>query len=204
MLKQFLAKIPNHIKLVVKIYLLNLVLFLGYRLIFYTVNQSSDIDTVPMFEKIWAFRMGLEFDTAVFCWITFLPWTIWSVAYFFNKPTIYKIGFYLFLGFQLLYHFICIANIPYFTQFGSHLNKNALLWSEEPSFVFGLIFGSIYYWGYILLYLFMGIILVKASLKLFLNFKIESLHKLKPKWYNAVIVFSLFTGLLVLGSRGRI
>jgi phosphoglycerol transferase MdoB-like AlkP superfamily enzyme len=204
MRKQFLTSIPNHVKLVLKIYLLNLVLFLVYRIIFYIINQSSDINTVPVFEKIWAFRMGLEFDTAVFCWITFLPWTIWSVAYFLNKLSIYKIGFYLFLGFQLLYHFICVANIPYFKQFGSHLNKNALLWSEEPSFVFGLIFGSIYYWSYLLLYLFIAIILVKVSFKLFLNFKKELSHTLKPKWYSAIIAFSLFTGLLVLGSRGRI
>ena len=122
--------------------------FFIIRLLFYYYNQSSDVGNVPFSEKAMAFRMGLEFDTAVYCWIAFFPTLLWSIAYFFNQKRFYTIGYYGFLALQLLYHLICIADIPYFKQFGNHLNKGAFLWSESPDFAVGVIFGSFSDWGF--------------------------------------------------------
>ena len=78
-------KIPAHIKLIFKLYGLNLIVFFLIRLCFYFYNQSSDVGTVSFYEKCMGFRMGLEFDTAVFCWIAFLPALVWSGAYLMKK-----------------------------------------------------------------------------------------------------------------------
>ena len=119
------SKIPAHFKLLFKLYGLNLVVFFCIRFVFYHFNKSSDVGAVSFYEKLLAFRMGLEFDTAVFCWIAYLPTLLWSIAYFFKQKAFYAFGFYGFLTLQLIYHFVSIADIPYFTQFGTHLNKGA-------------------------------------------------------------------------------
>ena len=91
MFDKFLEKLPAHFKLIAKLYGINLIVFFCIRLLFYYYNKSSDVGSVPFYEKMMAFRMGLEFDTAVFCWIAFLPALIWSVAYFLKHKTIYSI-----------------------------------------------------------------------------------------------------------------
>ena len=102
MLKTLLAKIPSEAKLLFKLYFLNLFLFLFVRFLFYHINKSSDIDNVPLIEKLMAFRMGLEFDTAVFCWIAYFPTLTWFVAAITKKNKLYIAGFYGFLVLQLI------------------------------------------------------------------------------------------------------
>ena len=159
------GKLPAHIKLLFKLYGLNLIVFFVIRLLFYYYNQSSDVSDVAFLEKVMAFRMGLEFDTAVYCWIAFFPTVLWSIAYFFNHKQIYNIGYYGFLFLQLLYHLICIADIPYFKQFGNHINKGAFLWSESPSFAVGVIFGSFSYWGFFIVFFITTYLFIRISKK---------------------------------------
>lgn len=203
MFKKLSNKLPAHIKLLFKLYSLNLVIFFIIRLLFYYHNQSSDLENVPFFEKVMAFRMGLEFDTAVFSWIAFFPSLIWSIAYFFNHKLLYKIGFYGFLFLQLVYHFIGVANIPYFKQFGTHLNKGAFLWSESPSFAVGVIFGSFSYWGFFIVFFMTTYLFFKITSKQFSNFKNQIESEKQPKWYFSLIVFVLIGVTVTLGARGR-
>lgn len=203
MLKRLLIAIPAHVKLLLKIYLLNLLFFTIYRLIFYISNHSPDL-TIPYADIILAFKLGLEFDISSFSWIALLTWIIWSLGYFLNKRGIYAVGFNFFLGCQLLYHFICIADIPYFKQFGSHLNNNAFLWNDNPKFVFGLIFGSFSYWGYLLLFVIFGIILFKISRQLFKSFQKQLSLQEQPKESKALLIFLLIGGLIVAGARGQV
>ncbi len=147
--------------------------------------------------------MGLEFDTAVFCWITYFAVLIWSVAYFFKNQKLYTFGFYSFLLLQLLYLFICVADIPYFKQFGTHLNKNAFLWSENPSFAAGVIFGSFSYWGFFILFFLFAFILLYVSKKMFSGFKKQEQNQPKANRYYSILVFALLSALVTLGSRGR-
>ncbi|MCE3259134.1 MAG: sulfatase [Bacteroidetes bacterium] len=173
MLKKFIGKIPPHFGLLIKLYFLSLILFLFIRVFFYAMNHSQDTGTVPFFEKFWAFRMGLEFDTAVFCWIAYLPVLIWSLASLFKNSfaAVYRAGFIAFLILLCVYYFVSVANIPYFAQFGSHLNKNALLWNENPGFVLGMIFGNFSYWGYLLLFLVVMIAGIVVSKKIYKDFQ---------------------------------
>ena len=100
MLKNLIANIPEYIKLLVKLYAFNLLLFFCIRLLFYYFNNSSDTDTVSFYEKVTAFKIGVEFDTAVFCWIAYLPALLWTLAYFFKRTKLYTYGFYCFLALQ--------------------------------------------------------------------------------------------------------
>jgi phosphoglycerol transferase MdoB-like AlkP superfamily enzyme len=203
MLKQLSEKIPAHIKLIFKLYALNLVLFFLVRFLFYFVNKAADVDTVGFAEKLLAIKTGFEFDTAVFCWIAYLPALLWSLAHFFKQPKLYSIGFYIFLALQVLYYFVCIADIPYFAQFGAHLSRNAFLWNESPDFAVGVIFGNFFYWGYFLVFFPIAFLSVKLSKRMFLSFKQAEKEQQKPTWYFSLLVFALLISIITIGARGR-
>ncbi len=203
MLKKISAKIPTHITLLVKLYVANLLLFFIIRALFYFVNKTDDTTEVVFFEKLMAFRMGLEFDTAVFSWIMYVPVLFWSLAYLLRKNLLYTLGFYFFLCLQCVYIFICIANIPYFSQFGTHLNRNAFLWNDDPSFAAGVIFGSFYYWGYFLIYFPMIFILWIFNHRHYTLFTQQEAARPKVKWYFALLAFIVLVALVSIGARGR-
>ncbi|MBA2613307.1 MAG: LTA synthase family protein [Bacteroidetes bacterium] len=205
MLKKIIEKIPAHIKFLIKLYLLNLLLFFVMRFIFYFVNRSSDVGTVSFLEKAMAFKMGVEFDSAVFCWIAFLPTFIFSISHFLKHKfkSIYVLGFYSFLILELIYFFVCAANIPYFQQFGNHLNKNALLWNDDPGFVAGMIFGNFSYWGYLLLYFFIVFVFIKATNRFYKKFKEQIPNEQTEKVIYTALIFIIFSGLIIIGARGR-
>ncbi len=152
-----------------------------------------------------AFRMGLEFDTAVFSWIAFLPALFFSISLFLKHKIkiIYGFGFYSFLALEFIYFFICLANIPYFHQFGNHLNKNALLWNESPAFITGMIFGSFSYWGYLLLYFLFLFVFVKFVHRFYNTFKIQIRAEINTKIIYVVLAFILLAGVVTIGARGR-
>ncbi len=205
MLNRVVQKIPAHIQFLFKLYALNLILFFCIRFIFYLVNKATDVGNVVFFEKLMAFRMGLEFDTAVFCWIAFLPVLVFSISHFLKHKfkKLHVFGFYSFLVLQLIYLFVGIANIPYFAQFGTHLNKNALLWNEDPGFIVGMIFGNFSYWGYLLLYIFIAFVFVKIMQRFYKTFKFQMQHEKKLKSVYSLISFIIFAALVTIGARGR-
>ena len=205
MLDKLIQKIPAHFKFLIKLYLLNLIVFLFIRSVFYFINKSSDAANVSFFDQLMAFRMGLEFDTAVFCWIAFLPTLLFSVSHFLEHKikSIYVFGFYSFVGLELIYFFVSVANIPYFSQFGTHLNKNALLWSEDPGFIIGMIFGNFSYWGYLLLYFLIAFVFIKISKKLFNKFQAQIITDKQNKKVFVAIMFVVFSVIVTIGARGR-
>lgn len=203
MLKKLNENIPAHIRLLFKLYVFNLVLFFLTRLLFFIVNKATDVAMVPFSEKALAFKTGFEFDTAVFCWIAYLPVLLWSMAFLFKQSKLYAMGFYSFLGLQLVYYFVGIADIPYFNQFGAHLSRNAFLWNESPDFAVGVIFGNFSYWGYFLVFLPIAFILIRFSKYLFLAFQRREEQQAKPAWYTAFIFFIFLISIVTIGARGR-
>jgi len=65
-----------------------------------------------------------------------------------KKQKLFSIWYFCLLFLNLIYFLIDATDLPYYKQFGTHLNKNAFLWNENPNFVLGMILGSIYYWGF--------------------------------------------------------
>ncbi|MBK6835896.1 MAG: sulfatase-like hydrolase/transferase [Bacteroidetes bacterium] len=155
MLRKIIDKIPQHVKIIAKLYILSMLFFSFFRIVFYFTNQSKDIAAVPFFQKLYAFRMGFEFDSACLLWILSIPILLLSISYIINRQnkSIHKFTLLFFALLLNIYLFVCTVNIPYHKQFGSFLNKNALLWNDEPSFIIGMIFGSFSYWGFLLLFI---------------------------------------------------
>jgi phosphoglycerol transferase MdoB-like AlkP superfamily enzyme len=202
MLQKIRQQLPTHIRLLLKMYVLSLLFFLIIRFTFYALNHSVDVSNVSFFEHFIAFRMGVEFDTVVTCWILFWPVLFFSLAFIFNFKWLFPIGFYPFLGFALLYVFVSVADIPYFNQFGSHLNKNALLWNESPSFVVGMIFGSVYYWGFLFLFIILAFLYFIFSKRFYNTFVNSEKNKLNV-WYWRIVASAVLSGIVVIGARGR-
>lgn len=168
MLRRITDKIPQHVKIIIKLYILSMLFFSLFRLIFFLTNQSEDTANVPFFQKLYAFRMGFEFDSACLMWILSIPILILSIAYIVNKQNkgIHKFTLLFFTILLNIHLFICTVNIPYHKQFGSFLNKNALLWNDEPSFIIGMIFGSFSYWGFLLLFVLSSVLFTFFAKKL--------------------------------------
>ncbi|MES2762928.1 MAG: sulfatase-like hydrolase/transferase [Bacteroidota bacterium] len=204
MLKRIIEKIPADVKLLFKLYILDLFLFFFIRFIFYYFNRSSDVGNAPFFEKAMAFERGLEFDTSVFCWIAIFPVLIWFLAALSKKPALYSFGFYGFLMLQLIYFFVAIADIPFFSQFGTHLNRTAFLWSDSPNFAVGVIFGSFSYWGFFLIFIPVAFILIRSSKNYLKVFKSQLQHTAHFKWHHKFLQFIVMCCILTIGARGRI
>jgi phosphoglycerol transferase MdoB-like AlkP superfamily enzyme len=191
--------------LLVKLHLFNLLLFFLFRLVFYWYNHAASSAPVPRIDTLMAFRMGVEFDSAVLCWIAFLPVLVFSIAYLLRDHFvfIYKAGFAVFVILLLIYYFVYTADIPYYRQFGSHLNHSALLWNESPDFVAGLVFGSFSYWGFLLVFLVMTAIALFMFRRFFRSF-LQELPENRPHRFVWTIVYCLLlSGLVTLGARGR-
>lgn len=204
MLNKLIENIPILFKFLIKIYCINLILFFLIRLFFYFYNQTTNLNSTPLIEKLMAFKMGLEFDTAVFCWVLFLPFLLFSIATLLKNLTFLKFGNFIFIMFQLILHFICVANIPFYNQFGTHLNNTAFLWSDNLDFAFGIIFGNFSYWGFLFLYALIIIPLIYLNKKAFKTYTNEFKIKLNYKWYKQVLTFIMISALITVGARGRI
>lgn len=198
--------IPPYIRLLLKLYGLNLVIFFCFRFIFYSVNQSADTGEVPWILRLKAFRIGLEFDSAVFSWIAFLPTLLWTLAALFPKylSFLYRGTYIVFVSMLAVYYFICTVDIPCYDQFGSHLNRNALLWKESPGFMLSMIFGSFAYWGYLLLFIAIVVPAIYVFNRQYRVFKNQLAVEKHPKWYVTFLAFGVAVGLLIGGARGRI
>lgn len=205
MLKRLIGKTPIHFKFLIKLYVLNLLFFFLIRLFFYWYNKSTDTGPVSAFEKLWAFRMGLEFDTVVFGWIGLFAVLFLSVSAFFDHQFkfIYRSGYYVFVLLELIYLFIAVADIPYYAQFGTHLNKNALLWNDDPGFVTGMIFGNFSYWGFLLLYAAVAFAFIKAAGRCYRSFQSAITTSLPAKPVYKIIFFIFLGALTMLSARGR-
>lgn len=201
MLNRFRQHIPAYIPFFVKLYLLNVLLFFIERVLFYFYNQSVDVGAVNLSDKLMAFKTSWEFDTTIICWIFLIPFLAFGVLEI-TKQIQYTRFVYWFCLFCLaVAHFVSIANIPFFHQFGTHLNRTAFLWSENTSFAIGVIFGSFMYWGFILVYLPILVLLIYVSNRFYRSYQANVSH---IKWYKQSVVALFGIAFLLLGMRGRI
>jgi phosphoglycerol transferase MdoB-like AlkP superfamily enzyme len=205
MLKRFFATLPAFLITVVKLFLLEFLILTFCRVIFYFSFKPADISATGALPVLEAFFMGLEFDMVTATYALLFPAFLLLVNEFFHKKTrlVSLVVFIVTLVIFWLYALISAADFPYYNQFGSHLNKQAFLWAASPWFVIRLIFGTISYYGYLLLFI-IGAIFIFRMLKLI--FKAYR-HQLQVK--NAGVAKTLVTALilvpfLIIGARGRL
>lgn len=202
-MKYFTAYIPAF-----KIILTALIAFTAYRLFFLFFNSES----IPEHAEHVAFLYyrsllyGVNFDLVIICYIL-SPFVIFCFIQQFLLPekqqegsrahTLFKWYFIIALSVCL---FICAADIPYFKQFATHLNKDAFTWGSSPGFVFKLVFSSFSYWGFLLLFFLLSVFIyfrVSAIIRTVV-FPSARLNKLAAT--GIFLMLALFT---FIGARGR-
>ncbi|PBQ32105.1 hypothetical protein CNR22_10090 [Sphingobacteriaceae bacterium] len=204
MLKKIFNFLPAFVITLAKLFLLEFFTLSLFRLVFYYCFKTIDSSQTNGFIILKAFRMGFEFDMVVTTYALLLPALLLALNDFLFKRTmwIHKISFWITILFLWLYAFVSIADLPYYNQFSSHLNRQAFLWADSPSFVFGLIFGNISYYGYLFLFIILAIILYKLVKRIYADhlIRLQNYPQGILKKISAVILLVPF---LIIGARGR-
>lgn len=202
--KYFHDRFPPFLSIAFKLFLLEFFLLNLFRCIFYFSFKTLDITEIPFAIVGKAFLMGLEFDLVATSYAMFLPTFLLIISDFFYHKTkaFYRISFIATLIIFWIYAFISAADLPYFHQFNSHLNKQAFLWAASPSFVLKLVFGNFSYYGYLLLFLLVAAFIFKVVAKIFYPNSLTNVNVKGPKeTFIATIIIIPF---LVVGARGRL
>lgn len=204
MLKSFFRQIPSSIHFLNRCFIFGIIFFIFFRFLFFEIYKPNDEQEISLVLK--SFFFGLRFDNALLCYSFFLP----LVLLFANELSGFKLNFLksfsvFFIGFVfLIYQFIFAADIPYYKQFGNHLNKNALLWKNNASFVLGFIFENFSYWGFLLVFIFTATVTIFLIKKI--NQKLSAHIKMQVRLNRASLTlwFILYVGFLILGARGTL
>lgn len=204
MLKRLFKFLPAFIVTLAKLFLLEFFTLSLFRVVFYYCFKTIDSSRTDTLIILKAFRMGFEFDMVVTAYALILPAVLLALNDFVFKRTLWthKISFFFTVVFFCLYAFISMADLPYYNQFSSHLNRQAFLWADNPSFVFGLILGNISYYGYFFLFLVLAVLLYKIIKRIYADHLIllqNHPHSILKK----VIAVVLLTPVLIVGARGR-
>jgi phosphoglycerol transferase MdoB-like AlkP superfamily enzyme len=200
-----LKQVPWLIVSAAQLFLIEFILLSGFRLVFYLALKTPDVSLQPGETILRAFRMGLEFDMVATTYALLLPVFLLVLHQLLHKKTRFfnRAGFMITVTILILYAFISCADLPYFKQFGSHLNKQAFLWNASPAFVLQLIFGSFSYYGYLFLFMLLGYFLYRAVKKVF-DVNLEKVDEQDARWGRVVISLVLLAPFMVAGARGRL
>ncbi len=206
MLNRFVSQIPAFIKLIVKFYVLTICFFFLYRLLFFIYNKPIKIAKIPLKTALSLFEKSILFDNTMFSYITFLPLLLLSMSYFIRNKfhKLYQVAFISYVIFIPIYLFICATDVPFFAQFGSHLNKTALMWSESPGFIFEMIFSNISYWGFLIVFIISVFLFYVISKKIYNSYTHQIKTEIRFKLPYSILLFLVLGGITILGARGRI
>jgi phosphoglycerol transferase MdoB-like AlkP superfamily enzyme len=192
--------VPAYLKFLFWCFLIQLLVFLLYRSLHFFYNR-------PAFGELkntgQAFLVGLQFDLSVLCYLCTPFFLVSSLAFLLNKNNL-KLSFWFFwlsLLFVFLSQLVCAASIPYYKQFGNHLNQNAFLYAKEGKYVGALIIGDKGYWGFLLLFVVVYMTTVVFMNRLFRQFRQAPYFKYSGIQKAGILILS--SALLFLGIRGR-
>jgi phosphoglycerol transferase MdoB-like AlkP superfamily enzyme len=145
---------------------------------------------------------GVNYDLVIICYFI-SPFVIFVFIRSQSNKAFPK-GYLFFKWFLIILFFIsfliCAADIPFYKQFGSHLNKSFLAWTESPGFVLKLIFSNVAYWGYLLLFILLSFFFYKRISKIFSDIDTGPQQIKRSLSIPVFLFFALFT---FVGIRGR-
>lgn len=197
--KNFIAFIP-----VFRISFVSVIAFTFYRMCFIFFNKESIPvnPKEPFYHYGRSLLYGLNYDLVITCYLI-APFLLFIfIKQMFRSHTSSGYGifkWYFIITFTICF-LICAADIPFYKQFGNHLNRGFFVWTESPGFVIQLIFSNISYWGYLFLFLLLSFFFYKSVKKIFNTIYISA-NEIN-RGYSALIF--LFLGLFTfIGIRGR-
>jgi phosphoglycerol transferase MdoB-like AlkP superfamily enzyme len=204
MLKYF-PSLSYFVGLILKLALFYSVLFFIVRLLFCYFNIPEN-NNEQFSDYLSAYIMGLRFDLIIISYVLMLPALILFLHQTFfkaNKFLITAIKMYLGLITALIL-FIACANIPYFAQFGSHITTSVFAWRLTPGYTLKLIFSSIGYWGFFIVFLLLFVSYIKLS-NIFFRIYLKNLDKMPTNSLLASIGrFLVLAFLIFAAARGRL
>lgn len=204
MLKRIYHSIPSSFRYLNWVFILGLFGFLLFRIIFFIVFKSEEATEFTLVLKCFFF--GIRFDNALMCYILILP----LVLLFLYELSNFKLKFLkafavFFIGLMLIvFQFVSTVDIPYFSQFGNHLNRNALLWKDNAKFVLGFVFESFSYWGFLFLFIVAAVAIIYGLIFLSKKLKAENIYYLKFRKIILLFWFLIYVGVFLIGARGTI
>lgn len=200
-----LRQLPAYTRLLLKILGFYALVFLLCRWIFCLFNQPDNTQET-LLSYLQAYLMGLRFDLLVISFFTMLPAVVLFVHQGFLKQGKWLVHFsnwYLALV-SLFLFFIACADIPYYSQFGSHINKSVLVWRLSADYTLKLVFSSFYYWGFFLLFLLLYLVTVFALKRFFKQYRQQVALEHPRVWWKNAILFLITAFVLFAFARGRL
>ncbi|NWF88830.1 MAG: LTA synthase family protein [Ignavibacteriaceae bacterium] len=201
-----LAQYKNII-VTLKIYLLLISIFTFFRIILFATNFENirkEDGSIEWANSILAFIMGIRFDIVVSGYILLLFFIALTFIELFNKNRKifqYLLFYYLLISVTLAF-ILSAADIPYFKQFYSRININALQWIDSPFFIIKMIIQEPRYYLIAIPLIIVIIIFYKILKKIFLIFNKNSGSQ--PKVFLHLLFSALFLLLMLIGIRGRV
>lgn len=198
-------KVPTFFIVFIKLFLLEFICLALFRIAFFLIfkhHMTSDSDIANILK---AFFVSWRFDMVTSLYALYMP-LIWIILNeWFEKKTkwFHLMGYYTSLILFSIFLFISVADFPYFNQFQSHLNKQALLWNDHIGFAIRLILGNIAYYGYFFLFLFLAYIQFRIIRIIFLSSKIRS-ATYPSSIFSRIIFIIILIPFIIMGSRGRL
>ncbi len=187
-----------------KVIIIAIIAFTIYRLCFIFFNRESIPSDASnkLFLFSRALLFGFNFDVVISCYIIAPFFICVSICQFSSKALarLYPFFKWYFIVLFSACMLICAADIPYYKQFGSHVSKEFCVWSDSPSFIVKLIFSNIAYWGYLVLFILLGVFIYKCISKIFLSIQIQ---KYSSNKFITIVVFLILSLFLLVGMRGR-
>lgn len=197
--------LPPFFTLVLKLAGCYLLFFFCCRLLFCYFDVPATNQEPPA-DYAYAFFMGLRFDLIITAYVLMLPALLFFIHQVFLRHShwlIHGVKVYFWLVTALVF-FITCADIPYFSQFGSHISKSVFAWRLTPGYTLALIFSNFFYWGFSLVFLLFFVVFI-----FFLNRSINNYYRklaaAESQSRSAALVFVLImAALLVVMARGRL
>lgn len=208
MTRRVRAFLPLQLQYIAGVYLLCIFFRMIFRVAVFFVHCFS---TLSDFNLLWLVRsliVGVRFDTMVICGLLspFVLLMILTALFNYNKRWIHR-PLHLILSFCCAILFVLsLADMCYFTYFGTHIDILVLSRFSSPSYFFEVLFNSPVYLVYVLIFL---VCLAWFAWLMFCLYN-ATLHKtIAPYDAGRHVLKSLFLGIICcalcfVGIRGRI
>ncbi len=184
--------LPQNILLLLKVFLLYIVLSIAIRFVFTLTNISTEI-------PFSTYYRAFHFDVCVFAYLISFPTILMLINEFLQSTILNSVTKRFIQLFLLIALLISIADIPYFKQFGNHINRNAFLWDQSNGFMLKLLFQNSSYWFYLLAFILSAVFVVIIVNKWFKQVEFTKHNKIK-----LLVTYIFLFCLLGISMRGRI
>jgi phosphoglycerol transferase MdoB-like AlkP superfamily enzyme len=201
----YLKKPPSFFSLVLKLIGLYVAIFFICRLVFCYFNIPA-LNNESFRDYLSAFVLGMRFDLIIISGMLMLPAAtiVLHQNFFPGNLFLVRLTKIILLLETALAFFIACADIPYFSQFGSHINKSVMVWRLTPDYTLKLIFSSFHYWGFFLLFLLFFVSIIFLINRVFKTYSKEIEEQEKPGRLKNSLYFLVLAFILFAFVRGRL